>query len=327
MADEPDDIEPDLLRERLLMLAEHGEITGKQAEATAAAHGLEPFERKPELPRFDPKLKSHWSIVMAVAWIAWRDFGLVREQDPEFCSECFHWIYRNQHDGDFFPQLGDVFARHRFEPFTFCVTNKDPPDKTAEPVKRKGYFLETRLAPTVSRLALLDAVVRFHSDVLSTAVMNIREAEATLWRALSEDRLIAEGVDADGKVVQIPSRAWAHLRLFNDSGREPLRYVHSRTEPFTAVTLRRSDLLRLWPEPPVTAKTATACREWLIREMRASPAASPRSKADFFQDAKQKFAISRSVFDSSWKMAIEKTEAKAWSAAGRRSKKSNRKAN
>ena len=74
MADEPDDTEPDLLRERLLMLAEHGEITGKQAEATAAAHGLEPFERKPELPRFDPKLKSHWSIMMAVAWIAWRDF-------------------------------------------------------------------------------------------------------------------------------------------------------------------------------------------------------------------------------------------------------------
>ena len=75
MADEPDDIEPDLLRERLLMLAGHGEITGKQAEATAAAHGLEPFERKPELPRFDPTLKAHWSIVMAVAWIAWRDFG------------------------------------------------------------------------------------------------------------------------------------------------------------------------------------------------------------------------------------------------------------
>ena len=77
MADEPDDIEPDLLRERLLMLAEHGEITGKQAEAAAAAHGLEPFERKPELPCFDPKLKSHWSVMMVVAWIAWRDFELV----------------------------------------------------------------------------------------------------------------------------------------------------------------------------------------------------------------------------------------------------------
>ena len=98
MADEPDDTEPDLLRDRLLMQAERGEITGEQAEEAAAAHGLEPFERKPELPRFDPKLKSHWSIVMAVAWIAWRDFGLVREQDPEFCSACFHWIYHKWKD-------------------------------------------------------------------------------------------------------------------------------------------------------------------------------------------------------------------------------------
>ena len=48
MADEPDDIEPDLLRDRLLMQAERGEITGEQAEEAAATHGLEPFERKPE---------------------------------------------------------------------------------------------------------------------------------------------------------------------------------------------------------------------------------------------------------------------------------------
>ena len=96
MADEPDDTEADLLRDRLLMQAERGEITGAQAEEAAAAHGLEPFENKPELPRFDPKLKSHWSIVMAVAWIAWRDFEMVREQDPEFCSACFHWIARRR---------------------------------------------------------------------------------------------------------------------------------------------------------------------------------------------------------------------------------------
>jgi hypothetical protein len=235
-----------------------------------------------------------------MAWIAWRDFELVREQDPEFCSECFHWIGREL---------------------------KERPQKDVEPVKRMGYFLEARLAPKVSRLALLDVVLRVRGNVPLTAVMTIQEAEAALWRALSEGHLMAEGVDADGAVVEVPSREWAHLRLFNDSGRETLRYVHSRTEPFTAVTLRRSDLLRLWPEPPVTAKTATACREWLIREMQASPDAKPKSKTEFFQDAKQKFAISRRSFESSWRLAIEKTGATAWSAAGRRSKKSNRQAN
>jgi hypothetical protein len=298
MADDPDDTEPDLLRDRLLMQAERGEITGKQAEEAAAARGLEPFERKPELPRFDPKLKSHWSIVMAVAWIAWRDFGLVREQDPEFCSECFHWIYRKW---------------------------KDPSDKTAEPVERAGYFLETRPAPTVSRLALLDVTLRVRGNLPPNARMTIEQARVELWRALAEDGLIAEGVDADGRVVQIPSREWAQLRLFNVSGRETLRYVHSRSEPFTAVTLRRSDLLRLWAEPPVTAKAATGCREWLISQMQASPAASPKSKAELFLEAKQKFGISRRSFDISWTNAIGNTGATGWSAAGR--KKSNHQAN
>jgi hypothetical protein len=221
MADEPDDTEPDLLRDRLLMQAERGEITGEQAEEAAAAHGLEPFERKPELPRFDPKLKSHWSIVMAVAWIAWRDFGLVREQDPEFCSACFHWIYRKW---------------------------KDRCDKTAEPVERAGYFLETRLAPTVSRLALLDRILRTQGNVPSTAVMTILEAVAALWQALSKDSLIAQGFDAHGAVVEIPSREWVYLRLREERGRDVLSYdAIGPLEPFTAVTLAQSDLLRLWP--------------------------------------------------------------------------------
>jgi hypothetical protein len=221
MADEPDDTEPDLLRDRLLMQAERGEITGEQAEEAAAAHGLEPFERKPDLPRFDPKLKSHWSIVMAVAWIARRDFGLVREQNPEFCSACFHWIYRKW---------------------------KDPCDETAEPVERAGYFLETRLAPTVSRLALLDQILRTQGNVPSTAVMTIPEAVAALWQALSKDSLMAQGFDAHGAVVEIPSREWVYLRLREERGRDVLRYdAVSRPEPFTAVTLRQSKVLRLWP--------------------------------------------------------------------------------
>jgi hypothetical protein len=221
MVDEPDDTDPDLLRNRLLVQAERGEITGKQAEEAAAAHRLEPFERKPELPRFDPKLKSHWSIVMAVAWIARRDFGLVREQDPEFCSECFHWRYREW---------------------------KERAHKAAKPVNRAGYFLEARRPPTVRRLAQLDVVSRVRGNVPLTAVMMIREAEATLWRALSENYLIAEGFNADDAVVEIPSREWAYLRLHEEGGRDVLRYdAVDQPEPFTEVRLRQSDALRLWP--------------------------------------------------------------------------------
>jgi hypothetical protein len=158
---------------------------------------------------------------MAVAWIARRDFELVREQDPEFCSECLHWIglERNEH-----------------------------PQKDAEPVKRMGYFLETRRPPTVGRLALLDELSRVRGNVPSTGVLKIREAEAALWQALLEDRLTALGFDAHGAVVEIPLREWAYLRLREERGRDVLRYDDvSRPEPYTAVTLRQSDLLRLWP--------------------------------------------------------------------------------
>jgi hypothetical protein len=225
---EPKDTDSDLLRNRLLMQAERGEITKKQAEAAAAAHGLEPFERIPELPRFDPNLKSHWSIVMAVAWIARRDFGLVREQDPEFCSEHIRWVYRER---------------------------KGRSRKDTNAVLRKGYFLETRRAPTVRRLAILDELSRARDNVPSTAVMKIREAVAALWQALLEKRLIALGFDAHGAVVEIPSQEWAYLRLREERGRDVLRYdAVNRPEPYTAVILRQSDLLRQWPAIGVASK-------------------------------------------------------------------------
>jgi hypothetical protein len=230
MADELDDIGLDLRGNRpvnrrimhntLLVQAERGEITKEQVEEVAAAHGLDPFEQRPKLPRFDPKLQPRWSIVKAVAWIARRDFELVREQDREFCSEWVHWIVRKV---------------------------EEHPEQDAEPVKRMGLFLESRSVPTVSRLALLDAVSSVGGNAPSTAVMTIRQAEAALWRALAEGHLIAEGLKADGSVVEIPSREWVHLRLCNDHGREILKYVQSEIEPYVAVTLRQSNLLRLWP--------------------------------------------------------------------------------
>jgi hypothetical protein len=71
---------------------------------------------------------------------------------------------------------------------------------------------------------------------------------AALWQALSKDSLIAEGFDAHGAVVEIPSREWVYLRLREERGRDVLRYdAVSRPEPFTEVTLRQSDALRLWP--------------------------------------------------------------------------------
>ena len=79
-------------RDELITLARYGKITPQDAEAEAAANGFEPFERQPELPAFDPMLESRWPIVMAIAWIAWRDIRLVRENCPEFRSQSTLWL-------------------------------------------------------------------------------------------------------------------------------------------------------------------------------------------------------------------------------------------
>jgi len=55
------------------------------------------------------------------------------------------------------------------------------------------------------------------------------------------------GVDTHGAVVEIPSSEWAYLRLREERERDILGYdAVSQPEPFTAVTLGRSDVLRLW---------------------------------------------------------------------------------
>src|SRR4051812_14764187 len=82
------------IRDRLLTLARFGKINPQQAEAKAAALGLPPFATQPPVPAFDPMREPRWPIVMAVAWIAWRDLDLTRQQSEPFRSECTHWLFR-----------------------------------------------------------------------------------------------------------------------------------------------------------------------------------------------------------------------------------------
>src|SRR5687768_9991396 len=77
-------------RNEIISLARYGKISPEEAENEAAAKGSKPFASQPEMPAFDPMQESRWTITMAIAWIAWRDTGLVRENSLEFSSECRH---------------------------------------------------------------------------------------------------------------------------------------------------------------------------------------------------------------------------------------------
>jgi hypothetical protein len=65
-------------RDVLISKVQHGELTPEQAEAEAAANSLPPFEKTPDLAEYDPLMESRWTLVMAVAWIAWRDSASAR---------------------------------------------------------------------------------------------------------------------------------------------------------------------------------------------------------------------------------------------------------
>ncbi len=209
------------LRNELISKARYGEITPQEAEAEARAAGLEPFERQPELPAFDPLRESRWTIVMAIAWIAWRDIGRVRENCPGFRSECIHWIFREWNQP---VENGTAFA------------------------PRAGWFPETWHEATTARLSILENILKGRDELPPTWQMTVQEAEETLWRALLEEHLVAEAVNADGRPVDIPAREWSYLKLFEEGKRDTLKYdALDPHEPFRDVKLRRDDLMTLWP--------------------------------------------------------------------------------
>lgn len=54
--------------------------------------GLSPFGILPDTVPFDPMQVLHWTLAMAVAWIAWRDVSQVRNAWGHYRQECWEWF-------------------------------------------------------------------------------------------------------------------------------------------------------------------------------------------------------------------------------------------
>ena len=210
------------LRDELISRAQVGEINPEQAEAEAAANGLPPFATTPPFPAFDPQRDSRWSIAMGLAWIAWADMGLVRDQNAEFRSQRMRWVPRR-----------------------WNWPNSDGTGFTAV----EGWFLETRPAPTPTMLSLREEYMKERNTLPSSTRMSVRDAEAALWGALSEGRMVAEALNSEGKPVDIPEREWSYL-LWVEGGHTGCLISNNASDQkdaYSDVKLKRDDLLRLWP--------------------------------------------------------------------------------
>ena len=78
-------------RNRLVDDVLHGRLTPDQAEVEAKRLELEPLEWEPSPQEFDSSAELHWSVPMAVAWIASRDLNVVRECWDSYRLACRRW--------------------------------------------------------------------------------------------------------------------------------------------------------------------------------------------------------------------------------------------
>lgn len=95
-------------REKLFERAKYGEISGEEADGEAVRLGLSRFSSEPGPGEFRPEDLAHWTLPMAVAWIAYMDLEEVREWSAPYRAECFDWYWQRWRVGfeDQFMRVG-----------------------------------------------------------------------------------------------------------------------------------------------------------------------------------------------------------------------------
>jgi len=167
------------LKDDLFERAKVGEITGEEADAEAIRLGLGSLSHRPGPDEFRPEDETHWTLPMAVAWIAYLDLNDVREWSAPYREACTYWLWRKW-------QLGFDGAVH------------------------EGWFLEQFSKPTFALLGIASAFDRAESE--KPMSMTVSEAQAALWVALREGFFAASGIEvATGRRVEIKALDWHEL--------------------------------------------------------------------------------------------------------------------
>ena len=210
------------LRDNLITKARQGEISPERAEADAKAAGMPPLASEPPDSEYNPMAQSRWSLLQALAWIAWRDLSLVRDQNSEFRLRCTQWV---------------------------CEEWDQPLEGEASFISRKAWFLEPWRPSTAFHLHCSDNSMRAAGTLPKTARLTPAQAERDLWRRLSEGQLVAEGKERSGVPVEIASLEWEYLERFEDlSGRQILKYHASDSNAaYSEVRFKRDAILSIWP--------------------------------------------------------------------------------
>jgi hypothetical protein len=217
--------EPDESDE-LILRVQAGELTPDEAEAEAKRRGLKPLRDNPDPNDFDPMSEPHWTLPMAVAWIAYRTPEAVREQWDKYRTECWDWVYLSPRPGT----GASVYS---------------------------GRALETRKRATLDDLRFA-AVLDDDPGEDGSPVMFVRDAVRALKGALENDKLAATGVnDSTDQRESIPSVLWQDLEFAADSKRDIVRTRIEEGRGYTRydhVTVPRDIMRQLWAPYSATGR-------------------------------------------------------------------------
>lgn len=225
-----DEIEPSWPDERddIIDKVQRGEMSPSEAEALVAERKLQPLKWEPDATEFDPMNEPDWTLLMAVAWIAYRSPDYVRKVWDKYREKCCKW-----------------------SPWRGRAPNPDGRSF----VDYKGHFLKQETDASFEQLCLEEIVSLSRppvqdddSDVVKRHC--VRPAREGLEKALREGTITATGLPLS-ELIRKPIAAfeWQDLTMFDSNQDQDRVYREGVQAAYDAVMLRRDDVLRLWPKP------------------------------------------------------------------------------
>jgi len=123
-------------RDDLIDDVQNGRMSPEAAEEEAARLGLPPLARVPDPASYNPMGETWWTLVMAIAWIAWRSPRKVCKFWDTYRRECWDWHCRGVRQGPGTPVQGRWFLKQR-EPATLSRLEANYDKANVEDVKAK----------------------------------------------------------------------------------------------------------------------------------------------------------------------------------------------
>ncbi|MDI7862951.1 hypothetical protein MRS76_13385 [Rhizobiaceae bacterium n13] len=221
--------------QRPLLEAVHkGEMTPSEADIKSTELGFGPLAREPAMASYRVQELPTWNLVMAIAWILWRDHEAVTYFYDPYRERCLYWLENGQAR-----PLRPIPRRGRHQ---------------ATPSKPKAEL--KRLEPaTFSNLGVVHYSDVAEKNGRSCYCKDHHQAQNFLWNALLMEEIFATGINNRTKAMaRIDPSYWGLLSIVPTSGSDVASLSDINVPGYSKVKLRRQDVEHIW-EPASQPKS------------------------------------------------------------------------